>query len=378
MRGWVLLGFAVLVGACGKSSQSGDDLGFGRDAVVTADGGGRGDAGFAEDAVGGGDAAVDRDSGSVPDASGSPDALDAPDAGGSPDAGDSLDALGSPDGGDSDTGVADSGPADAGPRPIGAPCSVDPDCAGGAFCSSRATALVSPPQGFCTKFCLDPSECGLGNTCTPPISSLGFCYPVCTSTGGCGYAGLACSPTKYQGLPLPGPGCLPSNPLANDGDPCDGPAECKPNSICLNNQYWYPHGFCAQMDCGATTCAPGARCVVDDQNVALCRKTCLTGSDCRDGYICTPGGLCDIAGPAFAGSPCTTARDCGAAGSHFECIDVDLSTTTPSICTLTNCIPGQESCGPYTCESLRSCPPASECYVPGPNEPFQLPYCRPR
>lgn len=377
MRGWVLLGFAVLVGACGKSSQSGDDLGFGRDAVVTADGGGRRDAGFADDAVGGGDVALDRDMGSVPDALGSPDALDAPDAGGSPDAVDSPDALESLDAGDPDTGTADSGPADAGPRPIGAPCSVDPDCADGAFCSSRATALVSPPQGFCTKFCLGSSDCGSGNSCTPDIGrGLGFCYPVCTSTGGCGISGLACSPTKYQGLPLPEPGCLPSNPLANDGDACDGPAECKPNSICVNNQYAYPHGLCAQMDCGATTCAPGARCVFD-QNESLCRKTCTTSAECRVGYICSPAGLCDTPGTTFAFAPCTTPRDCGPEGTLFECVDVDLSTTTPSVCTLTNCIPNQQECGPFTCESLRSCPLFSYCYVPGPSEPFQLPYCRP-
>ncbi len=273
----------------------------------------------------------------------------------------SFDASGVTDQGDGDGGVTpdaavtsgadapppgtpDAAPADTDAAPVctaptgsavGAPCTGDSDCGGGPdeFCLDETGGW--PGAGYCTRVCSNDGACGADARCSAPIGDAGtrVCFATCCGAGDCGRAGMACSGT-LAGSDLGFRACLPGDPTAGDGDPCGSFGECAPSSVCSDNPFESPGGYCVTIGCTLgddSTCAPGGDGVcVDadpfDGQPAICVDRCSSTGDCRasDGYECTfiaIGVQACIYDHRDVGAACGSDSACG--DPPWECVTDD-------------------------------------------------------
>ncbi len=281
-------------------------------------------------------------------------------------AGDSIDGgIGATDAAQADArppGTPDATPVDIDAAPscngpgaglVGAACSSDGACAGGpgAFCLTAADSW--PAAGYCTHACDTDDDCGPGARCSDPIGESGtrVCFATCCAGGGCGRGGMACT-TSLGASGIGFDACLPGDPSAADGDACDSFGDCAPESVCNDDLFEAPGGYCVTIGCtpgNDATCAPAGDglCVDDDPfdgNPPFCVDRCTNAGDCRtsEGYECVsialgtsvcaaphedPGAGCTsdgqcgaapwdcLTGPDFPGGYCSRADCTGAAGS---------------------------------------------------------------
>lgn len=305
------------------------------------------------------------------------------------DAGRPADAGAADSGPDRDSAAADAGPElDAGtPTRVGEPCASDTACAPGLFCLDEDEDEFLPADGYCTAPCVSDADCGPGAVCTPAIDDEGvrLCVATCDDDRGCGRPNHICH-DRLIGLVEPSrPFCFPGDAAAVDGDPCDTISDCNASSLCFQNPFDFPEGYCVTLGCTEgddTTCAPGGDgiCVTFGGDLGVCLDGCdpAVGS-CREteGYVCldvlADGSLNVCAYPAEdTGNPCERDDDCGP--PPWECVtgvffpggycgaracDPDDEATCPqdSICH----DPDPEAVGDEVC--IRECEATDECRV---------------
>jgi hypothetical protein len=289
------------------------------------------------------------------------------------DAGDS-DAAATIDAGVPDAAPPDAEPPDAAPLAcsplaapeVGAPCAIDMDCGTGNLCLNGDDAW--PAIGYCTRLCAGDGDCLPNGECSNPIGGPGgtrVCVASCCDGADCAEAGHVCQDSLFGLFPLGADACLPSDTAAGDGDACAINAECAPSSLCINDPWDTPGGYCLRVGCtigNDATCAPAGdgTCIdfdASDMFPPACVDTCAVDTDCRqsEGYSCLTGmlptGVC-IYLHADPGDACTTATDCGLA--PWECL---MGADFPGgYC-------GADGCDP---DDPASCPGGSFCYDPSP------------
>jgi hypothetical protein len=154
-------------------------------------------------------------------------------------------------------------------------------------------------------------------------------------------------------LPDAAPAKPDATPLPADGDACTDAGDCAASSVCSDNPFESPGGYCVTVGCTVgddSTCAPGGDgvCVDSDPfdgNPAICVDRCGSPGECREseGYTCVSigvgvsGCLSDHAG---AGSGCGNDSQCGR--SPWECVTDDGF--PGGYCGATDCSTDPDSC----------------------------------
>ena len=219
----------------------------------------------------------------------------------------------------SPVGSADATPACAAPSAgaVGASCSSDGACSGGGFCLNGPDEW--PDSGYCTHVCDSDDDCGANGRCSQPIGTGGtrVCFSTCCGGGTCGRGGIACTDTLGSS-PTGFDACLPGDASAADGDSCSTFGDCAPSSVCNDNPFEAPGGYCVTVGC-----TPG--------NDATCASA-------GDG-VCVDDDLFD-SNPAFCVDRCTSTGQCRT-GDDYECVSIGIGT---SVCTAPHQDPGS-GCG---------------------------------
>jgi hypothetical protein len=233
-----------------------------------------------------------------------------------------------------------------------------------------------PAAGYCTRTCSTLAPCPTGSTCldlsTPTIPNFFACLPDCCEQQTC-YGGTLCQET-VQGEPLHALACIPGDASGEDGEACSTFADCNEGSICRDDPFVSPGGFCTTVRCtlgsDATTCA-GGRCVDPDGvggDSPLCFPDCEDDTDCRasEGYHCFDGtalGQGKFCTHAEVGDACSDAAGCGV--DPWACPGAGDG-LPGGYCTIENCpTPGTTS----------GCPIFSICFDPGPAVNYCAAFC---
>ncbi len=245
------------------------------------------------------------------------------------------------------------------PPAAGAPgsaCSEPEDCdstegAGDGRCLNADQREVNWPEtGYCVRICgEDATDCGEGTTCfAQDEAPMVLCMPLCCEEIACA-SGLACS-TLFLGEEIGAAVCLPGDPSAADGAPCDSVADCNSNSNCELDEQGGTSGNCSTVCDSDEDCATGdgQRCDPEDM---FCRHSvigdpceadgecgqtpwdCLTEADddrpagyctipcgdgCPDGTVCNDDLLGDL--DPHCVEACTLADGCPR--EDYSCLDV--------------------------------------------------------
>ncbi len=272
-----------------------------------------------------------------------------------------------------DLGAPDLGPDLSGPPAsgnVGAPCTGDGECTGGAQCAPAPDF----PGGYCTQLCGDV-DCPTGSACTPidgrgTMICLDECDPA-AATRQC-RMGYGCAPTMF-GPAVCVPGCTddtdctggtvcdPSggfagacySPDASVGDACTDDAMCPSGGFCFAEAFGgWPDGMCILFGCDATDgtgCPEGATCIPGRRS-GLCVSDCATDGDCRAGYRCADNAAlagtrycAPVLAAADIGQPCSGMDGVACAGG--SCLR-EIDTGYPgSYCAQNGCTPGASASG---------------------------------
>ncbi|MEQ9078044.1 MAG: hypothetical protein RLP09_29535 [Sandaracinaceae bacterium] len=310
------------------------------------------------------------------------------DAAAARDAGPDLDA------GETDAGDTDAGGRDAGlypPGATGSSCERDEDCREGE-CLHEGVF----PDGVCTTRCRSDTVCPVGSYCLPDIE---LCAPSCEPgrTDSC-RPGYACVPEALgSGRPACFPGCYEDadcrsgrmcetigtdrfpgacfTPEAPIGGACEVFADCRPGSVCMDEEgAGWPGGACVR----GFGCEEG---VALEASPFRCIARCDVDSDCRPSYRCAtlPEGRACVPG-------CTSDAECTAPG--HECV-VSLGVCWPpaspsevarrcgfgtDVCEASYCAETADADAPSLCAVAgcrlsgtgpsRACPVGSACVAP--------------
>lgn len=234
--------------------------------------------------------------------------------------------------------AADAGPTDAAvdsPVPTcpgfpagatGSRCASDADCLlDGAICFDEGEGYLV--DGYCTRACEADADCGGGAFCAElvgiqpgdagPPESLRLCVARCCDGAACP-DGLLCQSIFAGFADIGGPGCMPGDPDARDGDACEGAFACNVDSVCLASPET-PGGYCTTIGCTVgddRTCAPGGDAVcgrTEDLDRGFCVDTCSSDADCRgaEGYRCEGLGAGGVCAHAQVADTCRADVDCG-------------------------------------------------------------------
>ena len=153
------------------------------------------------------------------------------------------------------------GVCSAPPAPDGAPCSDGNGCTLSDACSAGSC------KGGAPVVCSPPSQCHLAGTCAP-------------ATGKC------------------------TNPLANNGKPCDDGNVCTDNDVCgAGTCSGAPHPCNDGIACTKDSCDPGLGGCTSDASTCAC----TVDADCDDGNACNGAETCD---KATLQCKSGTAKDC--------------------------------------------------------------------
>jgi hypothetical protein len=285
------------------------------------------------------------------------------------------------------------------------PCALGQTCATGVpggYCTADCSTVACPGNATCVQLGADRiciRSCTSGAACRSDHQCIGgLCLPRCVQDSdcdshSCDVASGACRQTSLVG-----------GPCKVDGDCGSTPAFCDTSQ---------PGGYCS-LPCGGTqngTCPSGAHCSSGGGSAA-CLKDCKTAADCSASAVCVanadgigecvpkctgdagcgPSSKCDVstgicvaAGPTGGqiGAPCTTNRDCAAAGTGAQCLTssdgfgggycITACTTTPcpagGVCltldTAKACVAGcqnQQDCrSDYFCGATSAMPDVGFC-----------------
>ena len=163
------------------------------------------------------------------------------------------------------------------PPAAGAPgsaCTAPEDCdsaedAGDGRClNADHRGVTWPETGYCVRICAEEAaDCGAGTTCFDQEGSAQvLCMPTCCEGVACA-SGFACS-SQFLGEAIGAAVCMPGDPSAVDGTPCESVADCDVNSNCLADSSG-TGSVCATIGCTVgddSTCAPGGdgHCIDDE------------------------------------------------------------------------------------------------------------------
>jgi len=197
------------------------------------------------------------------------------------------------DTGGEDSAAADTAlPADTTPTAsgeVGAPCVVAADCQGGAH--ARCLDLQG---GYCALDCgAGGATCPSGSACYEFSDGDNLCIEGCKKDTQCRTdEGYICDVDGTCWWYDPGPtGTSPvGGACARDEDCADPGGYCYLEGYDGNANGWLG-GYCFVLDCTATSCPAGSRCVAVGSNGEKgCVASCADGAPCpRDvGYACTP------------------------------------------------------------------------------------------
>jgi hypothetical protein len=222
-------------------------------------------------------------------------------------------------------------------QPIGAPCDVDGQCAGGLECACAPGSGCGPAftHGVCTRPCETTQCCDTPQCLEPRVcASLAFaggadagppvrrprCVAPCASAGDCA-VGFAC-PTLASGTAPSSSwvrGCLPIGAQRDLGEPCRDENETLDADSCGT-------GVCANIgalgvcsaNCDAThPCPSGAICARLRDRRDFCLAPCTSDAECaRDPLLSCVGGL-DSGGTdtsVCAPRSCATDDECAPSG----------------------------------------------------------------
>ncbi len=196
------------------------------------------------------------------------------------------------------------------------------DYGGGGYASSSS--------GSSGRFCDDPSDCFVGETC----SAAGYCTSSSCSYVGC-TSGYECILRNGQATCTQQGGS--SSGGSSSGGTDGGVVECRvaadctvPGSKCLNNQCITPENQCVD----STQCNAGARCAN-----GVCTAECALDADCPIGYACDEEhGLCtENPQPCSEQIPCPTGATCVGDRCVQECASDDMC-PRGLVCRLGGCV----------------------------------------
>lgn len=172
--------------------------------------------------------------------------------------------------------------------PAGSPCTVAMDCADGGPFGICLRPIAGWPNGYCTFYCRDASQCAPGEACVndslthiePFATAIGVCMRRCPTAGardGC----LADQTCAQLGVDTVCVGACNRGPFVCGGNLCDEISgqciACMTPQMCGGNDCM--GGRCS---CDATTnCGPVGRCYM-----ATGRCGCSDNSFCPDGMRC--------------------------------------------------------------------------------------------
>ncbi len=256
-------------------------------------------------------------------------------------------------------------------------------CTDGSQCST-GMCVTNGPQSWCTRTCLQDSDCGAGYACIQGTQSK-VCAPTtscgsqCTSNAQCAI-GYACQGGTCTATGAP-------------GDRCEISVYCQPCSVCIlasassSEAYCRPccggaNGGGACNSCSSTSCQAGSTCYgVQSSNDAVCIPSegasfcqacdattpCESGLTC-DGFRCKPA--CSITSPGscsacYAGAGgqglcacpdevAQTGQACGKMPSGLRvCTTGNVCVGSPSTCRA-QCTLGDDSTCPggQVCDSV--------------------------
>lgn len=178
-------------------------------------------------------------------------------------------------------GTRECAPLATGNSPVGDPCQVYSDCAGG----DKGHCLISDfvlTEGFCTQQCSSDADCPGGSHCS---STIGYCMDPCTSDGQCRSTGYTCHDADDDGRNECWGAATGSTPV---GGSCSRRADCAGEEFgfCLDDESGFTDGYCIQV-CGAggVSCPSGSSCESFTDS-DLCLATCPNFNECRGGYTC--------------------------------------------------------------------------------------------
>jgi PKD repeat protein len=229
-------------------------------------------------------------------------------------------------------------------QPIGAPCDIDGQCAGGFECSCAPEKACAPAftHGLCSVAC-DTAQCGDRAVCAALAFASGAdagtpvrrprCVASCASDADCA-PGFACPALRASGTSGATGwvrGCLPIGAQRDVGAPCRNENEVLDPDSCGT-------GVCA--DVGAlgvcsfgcddrSPCPSGAACVRRRSmfDLDLCLASCTSDADCaRDPLFACVAGLTDDGGAGIsvcAPRSCATDDECspsGRCGANSVCV----------------------------------------------------------
>jgi len=165
-------------------------------------------------------------------------------------------------------------PSGVGAAPLGSRCESTLDCSGGqgAICRTQVEGFY---EGYCSKRCLNSSNCGPNGSCLN-----GFCASkTCERETGYALADFNANGEEVCWLAGTGAGKI--------GEPCAGVWECDggAGAFCMTTS----DGYCSRGCSAEVPCGADAACILGDQG-SFCLATCDVTPSCREGYVCfTPG-----------------------------------------------------------------------------------------
>jgi len=228
------------------------------------------------------------------------------------------------------------------PQPIGAPCDVDGQCAGGFECSCAPEkgCAAAFSHGLCSVAC-DTAQCGDRAVCAALAFVSGAdagtsarrarCVASCAGDADCA-PGFACPTLRASGSSAAAGwvrGCLPVDAQRDVGAPCRNDNELLDDDSCGT-------GFCADVGalgvCSVSCadrnpCPSGAVCARLRNKLDFCLAPCTSDADCaRDPLFACVAGLTDDGGAGIsvcAPRSCATDDECapsGRCGPNAVCI----------------------------------------------------------
>ena len=216
---------------------------------------------------------------------------------------------------------------------VGVACGSEADCTAPTdICLSDPDFL---PGGYCSRACVDDSECPGGSTCVQLGGGEAYCMLSCdpASTERQCRAGYGCA----SGAVLPpvcvagcsdatdcgeGQMCDPSggfigagtcfDPASATGDACADDGECPAGHTCYSEPLaGWPGGSCLGTDgCDPASgmgCAMGAACVPVTGG-GICADSCTTDADCRAEYTCRA--VTGFPGRSYCAPGCASDAEC--------------------------------------------------------------------
>ena len=164
-------------------------------------------------------------------------------------------------------------PSGTGEQDVAQSCEFTTDCTGGpgALC---LTEMGGFPEGYCSKVCVRPQDCGEDGTCIGGVCAASECegrdnYKTYNYTDN----DQEITFCWIEGTAAVGASC-------EDFFECEGE-----DPFCVTE---LPDGYCSRACSDNAECGEKARCTgVFQRTDPICAATCSGDTDCRDGYRCS-------------------------------------------------------------------------------------------